>query len=146
MLTECLASALLLQVFQRRNSGQLDFFKRWRNYAEGFGDPRGEYWLGTVSSWNLGRARRLWFSCWSGSSSQYSALLGTALGTHDGVARSITVLCRLSQPFLQWPLRSIKGLPRLHLFQLRPSIYLTMLGSLYWQGDSFNLWTCISRW
>ncbi|XP_060088458.1 tenascin-N [Heteronotia binoei] len=33
-------------VFQRRNTGQLDFFKRWRNYAEGFGDPREEFWLG----------------------------------------------------------------------------------------------------
>ncbi|KAH0618244.1 hypothetical protein JD844_017261 [Phrynosoma platyrhinos] len=30
---------LLLQVFQRRNTGQLDFYKRWRNYVEGFGDP-----------------------------------------------------------------------------------------------------------
>uniref|UniRef100_A0A452I2T8 Uncharacterized protein n=1 Tax=Gopherus agassizii TaxID=38772 RepID=A0A452I2T8_9SAUR len=25
-------------VFQRRNTGQLDFYKRWRNYVEGFGD------------------------------------------------------------------------------------------------------------
>ncbi|XP_062990097.1 tenascin-N [Elgaria multicarinata webbii] len=33
-------------VFQRRSTGQLDFFKRWRNYVEGFGDPRGEFWLG----------------------------------------------------------------------------------------------------
>ncbi|XP_033007148.1 tenascin-N [Lacerta agilis] len=33
-------------VFQRRNTGQLDFFKRWRNYVEGFGDPTGEFWLG----------------------------------------------------------------------------------------------------
>ncbi|XP_044295079.1 tenascin-N [Varanus komodoensis] len=33
-------------VIQRRNSGQLDFFKRWRNYVEGFGDPSGEFWLG----------------------------------------------------------------------------------------------------
>ncbi|XP_053247209.1 tenascin-N [Podarcis raffonei] len=33
-------------VFQRRNTGQLDFFKRWRNYVEGFGDPAGEFWLG----------------------------------------------------------------------------------------------------
>ncbi|XP_054836313.1 tenascin-N [Eublepharis macularius] len=33
-------------VFQRRNTGQLDFFKRWRNYVEGFGDPKGEFWLG----------------------------------------------------------------------------------------------------
>ncbi|KAJ7331769.1 hypothetical protein JRQ81_013949 [Phrynocephalus forsythii] len=33
-------------VFQRRNTGQLDFYKRWRNYVEGFGDPNGEFWLG----------------------------------------------------------------------------------------------------
>uniref|UniRef100_A0ABM5G9I8 Tenascin-N isoform X3 n=1 Tax=Pogona vitticeps TaxID=103695 RepID=A0ABM5G9I8_9SAUR len=33
-------------VFQRRNNGQLDFYKRWRNYVEGFGDPKREFWLG----------------------------------------------------------------------------------------------------
>nr|XP_060628665.1 tenascin-N [Anolis sagrei ordinatus] len=33
-------------VFQRRNTGQLDFFKRWRNYVDGFGDSTGEFWLG----------------------------------------------------------------------------------------------------
>ncbi|XP_073072881.1 tenascin-N isoform X2 [Manis javanica] len=33
-------------VFQRRNTGQLDFFKRWRTYVEGFGDPMKEFWLG----------------------------------------------------------------------------------------------------
>ncbi|XP_060053882.1 tenascin-N isoform X2 [Erinaceus europaeus] len=33
-------------VFQRRNTGQLDFFKRWRTYVEGFGDPTQEFWLG----------------------------------------------------------------------------------------------------
>ncbi|XP_019386427.1 PREDICTED: tenascin-N isoform X3 [Crocodylus porosus] len=33
-------------VFQRRNTGDLDFYKRWRNYVEGFGDPMGEFWLG----------------------------------------------------------------------------------------------------
>ncbi|XP_019357390.1 PREDICTED: tenascin-N isoform X6 [Gavialis gangeticus] len=33
-------------VFQRRNTGELDFYKRWRNYVEGFGDPMGEFWLG----------------------------------------------------------------------------------------------------
>lgn len=37
---------LPLQVFQRRNTGQLDFFKRWRTYVEGFGDPMREFWLG----------------------------------------------------------------------------------------------------
>lgn len=37
------------QVFQRRNTGQLDFFKRWRSYVEGFGDPMKEFWLGLIS-------------------------------------------------------------------------------------------------
>lgn len=36
------------QVFQRRNTGQLDFFKRWRTYVDGFGDPTQEFWLGTT--------------------------------------------------------------------------------------------------
>lgn len=39
---------LPLQVFQRRNTGQLDFFKRWRTYVEGFGDPMKEFWLGMI--------------------------------------------------------------------------------------------------
>ncbi|XP_071983529.1 tenascin-N-like [Engystomops pustulosus] len=33
-------------VFQRRTSGTLDFYQRWRTYAEGFGDPSDEFWLG----------------------------------------------------------------------------------------------------
>uniref|UniRef100_A0A8D0GKS8 Tenascin N n=1 Tax=Sphenodon punctatus TaxID=8508 RepID=A0A8D0GKS8_SPHPU len=40
-------------VFQRRNTGQLDFYKRWRNYVEGFGDPRREFWLGLDKLHNL---------------------------------------------------------------------------------------------
>ncbi|XP_043861313.1 tenascin-N [Dromiciops gliroides] len=40
-------------VFQRRNTGQLDFFKRWRNYVEGFGDPMREFWLGLEKLHNL---------------------------------------------------------------------------------------------
>ncbi|XP_038614520.1 tenascin-N, partial [Tachyglossus aculeatus] len=40
-------------VFQRRNTGQLDFFKRWRTYVEGFGDPTGEFWLGLEKLHNL---------------------------------------------------------------------------------------------
>ncbi|XP_054443494.1 tenascin-N [Pteronotus mesoamericanus] len=40
-------------VFQRRNTGQLDFFKRWRTYVEGFGDPRKEFWLGLDKLHNL---------------------------------------------------------------------------------------------
>ncbi|XP_077013187.1 tenascin-N isoform X2 [Tamandua tetradactyla] len=40
-------------VFQRRNTGQLDFFKRWRSYVEGFGDPLKEFWLGLDKLHNL---------------------------------------------------------------------------------------------
>nr|KAF6414614.1 tenascin N [Molossus molossus] len=40
-------------VFQRRNTGQLDFFKRWRTYVEGFGDPMKEFWLGLDRLHNL---------------------------------------------------------------------------------------------
>ncbi|XP_006887771.1 PREDICTED: tenascin-N [Elephantulus edwardii] len=40
-------------VFQRRNTGQLDFFKRWRSYVEGFGDPLREFWLGLDKLHNL---------------------------------------------------------------------------------------------
>ncbi|XP_066227664.1 tenascin-N isoform X6 [Saccopteryx leptura] len=40
-------------VFQRRNTGQLDFFKRWRSYVEGFGDPMKEFWLGLDTLHNL---------------------------------------------------------------------------------------------
>ncbi|XP_040840136.1 tenascin-N [Ochotona curzoniae] len=40
-------------VFQRRNTGQLDFFKRWRSYVEGFGDPMQEFWIGLDKLHNL---------------------------------------------------------------------------------------------
>uniref|UniRef100_A0A8C0WJ01 Tenascin-N n=1 Tax=Castor canadensis TaxID=51338 RepID=A0A8C0WJ01_CASCN len=40
-------------VFQRRNTGQLDFFKRWWSYVEGFGDPMKEFWLGLDKLHNL---------------------------------------------------------------------------------------------
>ncbi|XP_044530823.1 tenascin-N [Gracilinanus agilis] len=40
-------------VFQRRNTGQLDFFKRWRSYVEGFGDPMKEFWFGLEKLHNL---------------------------------------------------------------------------------------------
>uniref|UniRef100_A0A8C0KX37 Tenascin-N n=1 Tax=Canis lupus dingo TaxID=286419 RepID=A0A8C0KX37_CANLU len=43
----------LSHVFQRRNTGQLDFFKRWRTYVEGFGDPMKEFWLGLDKLHNL---------------------------------------------------------------------------------------------
>ncbi|MCJ8731860.1 hypothetical protein PDJAM_G00204340 [Pangasius djambal] len=33
-------------VFQRRNTGKLDFMKRWRQYMQGFGELTDEFWLG----------------------------------------------------------------------------------------------------
>ncbi|XP_017328289.1 tenascin-N isoform X2 [Ictalurus punctatus] len=33
-------------VFQRRNTGKLDFMKRWRQYTQGFGELTDEFWLG----------------------------------------------------------------------------------------------------
>ncbi|NXP15739.1 TENN protein, partial [Thinocorus orbignyianus] len=40
-------------VFQRRSTGELDFYKRWKNYVEGFGDLTGEFWLGLDKLHNL---------------------------------------------------------------------------------------------
>uniref|UniRef100_A0A8C8SM68 Tenascin C n=1 Tax=Pelusios castaneus TaxID=367368 RepID=A0A8C8SM68_9SAUR len=33
-------------VFLRRHNGKEDFYKNWKTYAAGFGDPRDEFWLG----------------------------------------------------------------------------------------------------
>ena len=33
-------------VFQRRRDGLVDFYRGWREYENGFGDVKGEHWLG----------------------------------------------------------------------------------------------------
>ncbi|KPP74372.1 tenascin-like, partial [Scleropages formosus] len=32
-------------VFLRRRNGKVDFYRNWKNYTEGFGDPEDEFWL-----------------------------------------------------------------------------------------------------
>lgn len=46
------------QVFLRRQSGKLDFFRNWKNYTSGFGDMNDEFWLGNV---HRSRVLILWF-------------------------------------------------------------------------------------
>ena len=33
-------------VFQRRQNGLINFYRKWTAYVEGFGDLYGEFWLG----------------------------------------------------------------------------------------------------
>ncbi|XP_051789084.1 tenascin-N isoform X7 [Erpetoichthys calabaricus] len=40
-------------VFQRRNSGKVDFLRRWKNYTQGFGDMNDEFWLGLEKIYEL---------------------------------------------------------------------------------------------
>ncbi|TFK08332.1 coiled-coil domain-containing protein 70 [Platysternon megacephalum] len=36
-------------VFLRRHNGKEDFYRNWRTYAAGFGDPKDEFWIGLES-------------------------------------------------------------------------------------------------
>ncbi|XP_067331571.1 tenascin-N isoform X2 [Channa argus] len=40
-------------VLQRRNTGKLDFMKRWRQYVEGFGNMTDEFWIGLDKIYEL---------------------------------------------------------------------------------------------
>ena len=33
-------------IFQRRHDSSVDFYRGWNAYKRGFGDPKGDYWLG----------------------------------------------------------------------------------------------------
>lgn len=49
------------QVFQRRQNGQTDFFRKWAEYRVGFGNLEDEFWLGNAPVW-LFLAARPWLS------------------------------------------------------------------------------------
>ena len=66
-----------LQVFQRRQDGSVDFYRNWTQYASGFGDVEGEFWLGNENIHAISNA--------SGKIYQLRVYLND--GTESGVAK-----------------------------------------------------------
>lgn len=48
-----IAKMSLLQVFLRRQSGKIEFFRNWKNYTAGFGDLNDEFWLGKLKKYQI---------------------------------------------------------------------------------------------
>ncbi|XP_065062243.1 ficolin-2-like isoform X2 [Rhopilema esculentum] len=97
-------------VFQRRANDNVDFYRDWEEYKNGFGDPQGNYWLGLERLHHLARPgkgailrvelRQWYFTSYASYStfeieneenqyrirvSGYSGTAGDSLSQHNGV-------------------------------------------------------------
>ncbi|XP_046861519.1 ryncolin-4-like, partial [Xenia sp. Carnegie-2017] len=100
-------------VFQRRQDGSVNFYRGWKDYKQGFGDLKGEVWLGLDKIYRLTSARRnklrVDLRDWSGNEAyaeydyfavknenkkyqlslgKYSGNAGDSLSYHNGMAFS----------------------------------------------------------
>jgi len=70
-------------VFQKRQDGSVDFYRGWTDYANGFGNPAGEYWLGLEGMYRLTVAMpckmRVDMTDWSGGTA-YAAYSDFGIG------------------------------------------------------------------
>ncbi|XP_046861535.1 ryncolin-4-like [Xenia sp. Carnegie-2017] len=98
-------------VLQRRQDGSVNFYRGWKDYKQGFGDLKGEFWLGLDKIYRLTSARRnklrVDLGDWSGNKAYaecdyfavknethkyqlslgaYSGTAGDSLSRHNGMA------------------------------------------------------------